>query len=367
MPERTKVGAQDNRRHHRAMVLSRLYRDGPETRSGLAHLTGLTPPTVSAVVADLAAEHLVRDIGPRAGVRVGKPASLVTLDDTGRHVIALDLSRVDHFHGAVVDLRGRVVLRMSQRIGPAAGEAARSVLALAARLCAASPSPPIGVGISSPGIIDDRGVVVNAVHLDWHDLELAVMVSDRVGLPVRVGNDADMMSLGVLHFRDAPTRNLITVSLLRGIGVGIVIDGRVVRGEQFAAGEVAHVTVAPRGHRCFCGGRGCLDAEVNPNQVAPRLAGLTGDERAAALTETGAILGHFLTPLISALNLAHVAVVGSDGFVGGPLLEATRATIGSRVLPGIADGLSFQQLDPTDDIALLGAASHLMTTELGVP
>src|SRR3954468_8972089 len=114
---------EDARRHNRSVVLQSLFRDGPHSRADLVRATGLTAPTVSDLVAELTAEHLLEEVGRRAPA-VGKPATLVGIDPGGRHMICLDLAQPDRFHGAVVDLSGKVVTRRAVTVKGRTGAAA---------------------------------------------------------------------------------------------------------------------------------------------------------------------------------------------------------------------------------------------------
>src|SRR5688572_27891320 len=101
-----KVLPGDTRRHHRAMVLQRLFDEGPRGRADLSRETGLARVTVSDLVAELITDGVMVELGTRPGTRQGKPATLVGLAGTAPVVVALDLSGDGTLQGGVVDLHG---------------------------------------------------------------------------------------------------------------------------------------------------------------------------------------------------------------------------------------------------------------------
>ncbi|MCX5216023.1 MarR family transcriptional regulator [Kitasatospora sp. NBC_00240] len=174
---RTKAQTQENRPHNRALLLAALFHDGAMSRADLVRASGLTAPTVSALIAELQADALVAETGPdvRAQRRLGKPSVLMEIQDGSAHLVALDLSHAEHFRGALLNLRGEVVERARLPIGDAlADRAADLVEQLAADLVTRAPGR-----VASPGIVDDQGVIWQAAHLGWHDLPMARRLSDR--------------------------------------------------------------------------------------------------------------------------------------------------------------------------------------------
>ena len=119
------------------------------------------------------------------------------------------------------------------------------------------------VGIGSPGPVDPaRGVLVNPPNLrGWKsNVPLARLLSDAVGVPVHLENDANLAGLGELHQGAGQgSRNLVYVTWSTGIGAGVIIDKRLYSGAHGAAGEFGHTILDPDGSLCGCGQRGCLE------------------------------------------------------------------------------------------------------------
>jgi predicted NBD/HSP70 family sugar kinase len=365
-----KVLPGDARAHNRALILQALFGGGLHSRADLARLTGLTRVTASDLVTDLMEAGLVREVGPRSGGRVGKPATLVELDADAAHVVALDLSDEQAVSGAVVALDGTVRARRTLPRQGRTGTAARDLATrLASVLVAAATRPVLGVGVGSPGVVDPSGVVLDARNLGWRDLPLAEHLAGTLSLPVYVANDANTAALAEHSFGGTDGNGLLLVTVGEGVGAGLLLDGALVRGHRYAAGEIGHVVVDENGAPCVCGRTGCLETVLSvPNlRAALAAAGPPGSPEARdALTAAGVSLGVALAPVVSTLNLSEVVLNGPAALLGGPLLEATAETVRRRTLPGVGDALDLRLSALHQDGVVLGAAVLVLSGQLGV-
>lgn len=356
-----------NRRHNRSLVLQTLFRMGAMSRADLARESGLTRVTVSDLVGDLGEDGLVQELGLRTGTHVGKPATLIDIDADAFHIIAIDLSADDVFEGAVVNLRGAVLQRAQVGVGAATGDDAFELVAqLCENLIGAATSPVLGIGVGTPGIIDQAGIVREAANLGWHELPLTHRLSERFDVPVHLGNDANTAALGVHTFRETSGLSLLVVTIEHGVGSGLILGGALVEGEQFAAGEIGHIVVDEDGEVCVCGRRGCLELAIALPHLKRRLVGASPAVRAAILADAGRSLGIALSPVISVLNLNDVVLCGPAELVEGPLLDAATATIRARTMSAVSNGLNLRLAQDGEDLVLLGAAVLVLSGELGV-
>jgi glucokinase len=202
------------------------------------------------------------------------------------------------------------------------------------------------VGIGVPGLYDaTEGIVTFVPNLppDWERRPLTGPISARLGLPVRLINDA--RAFGLAELRLGAGRGCDTmVGLALGTGVGgvVVVGGEVRFGHDGTGGELGHQTLLPDGPPCTCGNRGCLEAFAKADAVAAACGTATaeeavssaqaGDERAVAgLTEIGRWLGIGISNLIVIFTPDRVVLGGGVSGAGDLLIEPIRTEVRRRV------------------------------------
>ncbi|MCB9169302.1 MAG: ROK family protein [Flavobacteriales bacterium] len=121
------------------------------------------------------------------------------------------------------------------------------------------------VGIGAPNGNQLTGVIERAPNLPWKgDVPLARMLSDRLGVPCALGNDANAAALGEWRFgAGRGLTDLMVVTLGTGLGSGLIVDSRLLLGPFGNAGELGHMTLVMDGRSCTCGRKGCLEAYVS--------------------------------------------------------------------------------------------------------
>ncbi|HHC09192.1 MAG TPA: ROK family protein [Actinobacteria bacterium] len=243
----------------------------------------------------------------------------------------------------------------------------------------------VGVGIA--GLVRwPEGSFAWGPHVAGSDLPLRIELEGTLGVPVVVDNDANVAALAEHRLGAAVGyRNVIMVTLGTGIGGGIVVDGRIYRGESFA-GEWGHMLYDPHGILCDCGKRGCWETvasgpalvrlareviELNPDSsFAVRFADTpvtgeaitaaadAGDEIARGLVaQVGAHLGRGICSLIAILDPEVVVVGGGLGSVGESVVAPAR-----RVAADCLHGSAHRMLPPIlvaalgPDAGAIGAA-----------
>ena len=362
-----KVLPEHARGHNRALVLQTLFHQGAMSRADLSRETGLTRVTISDLVADLIADGFVTEKGVRETSRPGKPAILVDLDRDGHRIVGLDLSGTDTFVGGVLTLDGDIVVRREIAHPGKDGDVVAAVVAFARELVADSHAPVLGVGVGTPGVVDDRGVVLTAPNLGWNGFDLQGVLGEALGLPVVVANDANAAVLAEYTFGGAGD-DVLLVKVGRGVGSGLLASGRPMVGSRFAAGEIGHVTVATDGGPlCSCGKVGCLEAWISVPSLTDRLAAASDSEaREGILRDAGERLGIALAPVVGALDLSEVILSGPTELLDGPLATATAETLRIRTLAEVHDGIRVRMTEQGQDIVLRGAAVMVLSGQLGV-
>ncbi|WP_194409224.1 ROK family transcriptional regulator [Microbacterium cremeum] len=362
-----KVLPEHARGHNRALLLQTLFHQGAMSRADLSRETGLTRVTISDLVAELIADGFVAEIGVREASGPGKPAILVDLDRSGHRIVGLDLSGSDTFIGAVLTLDGDIVARREVEL-PGADELVATVVELARALVADSHAPVLGIGVGTPGVVDDHGVIVTAPNFGWAGFDLETALRQALDLPVLVANDANAAVLAEYTFGGAPD-DVLLVKVGRGVGSGLLLAGQPMRGSRFAAGEIGHVTVGTDGGPpCACGKVGCLEAWLSVPSLTSRLAEASdAAAREGVLRDAGERLGIALAPVVGTLDVSEIVLSGPTELLGGSLADQAVETLRARTLaPSHDDGVRVRMTAQGQDIVLRGAAVMVLSGQLGV-
>lgn len=387
LPE--KATHQQTRAFNQQLVLRATYDRAEVSRAELARLTGLTRTSVSALVGELIRDDLIEEVGrgPSTG---GKAPIMLRVRPDSRHAIGLDLGE-SAFSGALVDLRGRVVKQAAVALeGRDGDDAVEIVFGLIESLIRRNgTSSLLGVGIGAPGLVESRtGVVRWAVNLDWSDLPLGKLVSERFRMPAIVANDTQAAAVAESTFGAIPwPQNLIVVRVGRGIGAGIILDGKLYQGDGSGAGEIGHsifgpVSDADRIEPCRCGRTGCLETIASmrsmiaaAHQLVPAItddatliaAFREGDEHARGVVlRAASVLGEGIAALIATLNIRHVLLIGPATRLGDEWLDTVRCQSEMTALPLLARETQIELGQARENDVVIGASAMLMTQELGL-
>ena len=225
------------REQNRRTIYCELRARRTATRADLATSTGLSAPTVAAILAELQVVGLVADAGtvPDTG---GRPAQRVRFVADAAHVLAVDLSG-RHAQACRIDLAGDVRERHQ---GPTLRHEVRTaLLEWLAPLVAAEGKPPVRrVALAVPGVVDLRDRHVDlAPALGWHAVPVAEYFETALGVSVTLENNVNALALAELHYGVAADhRHVLFTSIGSGFGAGVMIDGQLYRGAHAAAGEI---------------------------------------------------------------------------------------------------------------------------------
>lgn len=402
-PAREPARQRDLRDRNLATLLARVAAAGDRgdgqapSRAGLAAATGMARGTVSALVDALLLAGLVEELPPAPRTGAGRPANGLRL--SGARVAALGVELgASHAVACVRDLTGAVRARASEgsvdRTGPpervlaASAELAGEVLADAR----AQGLEVVGGAWALPGLVDSAaGRLRLAPNLGWRDVDVLALLGAHpqlAGLPLAVDNEAALAAVAELwHPGDAPGGGLGDTSFVLvtgevGIGAGVVLGGRPLRGERGWSGELGHVTVEPSGPRCGCGARGCLEAYAGQEALLRR-AGLAGDpggadalRRAAAagapaalraLEDAGRALGVALAGAVNLLDVDAVVLGGACAPLAPWLAGPLERELAERVLRARLVGVPVRVSGTGADAAVMGAAALVLQRVLDAP
>jgi glucokinase len=227
-----------------------------------------------------------------------------------------------------------------------------------------------GVGIGAPGPLDtQRGIVIVAPNLGWHDMPLRDRIGAATGFDARLDNDANCATLGEWwHGAAQGGRVVVGITIGTGIGGGIVLDGQIFHGASDVAAEMGHMTIDVMGRRCKCGNYGCLEAYASGTAIAARtieeleagtassipalvggdlarvtaqivyLAAHDGDALALEIVrDTARFLGAGIANVLNILNPDVVVVTGGVTKAGDRLFGPLRTEVARRAFkPAVA-------------------------------
>ena len=190
----------------------------------------------------------------------------VIVTDIRKYYLGIDLGGT-FIKGGIVDDEGNIILR--DKIPTESHKGADGVVANIVSLCRSlmeqanlTAGDLSGVGIGVPGMIDSqKGEVIYSNNLNWKDFSISEKVSETLGLPVKIANDANVAALGETKFGCGKNyQNSVMITLGTGVGSGIVIDGKLFEGNRSAGAEIGHTAIVAGGELCTCGRKGCLEA-----------------------------------------------------------------------------------------------------------
>lgn len=250
-------------------VLRAIATYGPLSRAQIARDLGLSGPTLTQATKYLIARGLIAELeqSPSTG---GRPATLLGLVPGAGQVIGVKLAE-DHLVGVVVDLESNVQWNFEEDFNSRGSDAINALSKILLKHSKKVKGQLLGIGIGVPGVVSpgDSGTTDSAI-LGWSSVNVGQMLSEALETPVLLDNDVNTLSITEsLYGRGRDVSNFLTVTLGRGIGLGIVINGELFSGSH-GAGEIGHVTSEVNGLLCECGKNGCLETIASDPAILSR-------------------------------------------------------------------------------------------------
>ncbi len=225
---------------------------------------------------------------------------------------------------------------------------------------AAGPDDPVVCGVGCGGPMLGHGVEVSPLNIEaWRSFPLLDRLSAHTGLPTFIDNDAKALALGEGWIGGAVGhRDYIAMVVSTGVGGGIVLDGRLLDGDDGNAGHIGHVIVVPDGARCGCGARGCLEAEASGTAIERRTGRPPSEADAATRERTGRLVGRAVASVANLLDLPLALVAGSVALgYGQAFFTAAQAEIDDRCRLDHSRGTTIRPAGLADEGPLVGAAA----------
>ena len=244
----------------------------------------------------------------------------------------------------------------------------------------------LGVGIGMPGFVNvNEGN--NLTYLHTRDKSLTSYLSETTGLPVFIDNDSSIIALAELNFGLAKDiKNAMVINMSWGIGLGMIINGQLFRGDRGFAGEFSHIPLTENGKLCSCGKQGCLEAEASLLSVTEKAiaeiksgketnmrynpemtlmeagealmdAGNHGDQFAIDLIAEAAYkIGRALSILIHIMNPKTIIISGRGVKIAELLIAPIHQALNKYCIPRLAKGTDINVSKIGFDAELIGAA-----------
>jgi len=374
---------------NRSVVLNAIKTHGPIARTQLARRTGLSPATITGIAAELIEDDLVfeKEIGDSRG---GRRPILLAINPAGGYVVGIKLTE-DRAIGALTDLEALVLVKRTDPLEEKTPQAVTAALArLADELLRKAGLPRkklLGVGVGLAGIVDsERGVLRRSPFFGWRDLPLRDLLQEQLRVPVYVDNDVNTLTLAEKWFGAGQgVDHFLVVTVGRGVGMGMVINGQIYRGGAGGAGEFGHTVVDLDGPPCDCGKRGCLETIVG----YPGLLRAAGEahrrgELPAAVEDIDALLalaargdpaargivaragrqfGLAVANLINLFDPQRIIIGGEGVRMAAPFFDPMVAAIRGHVMPGLENDAEIR-IEPWGDDAWARGAASLVLREL---
>ncbi|GAA4075941.1 ROK family transcriptional regulator [Actinomadura miaoliensis] len=384
------------RSRNRLLVLETVRRHGRISRVGIARATGLSRTTVSSLVADLLAEGVLSEAAasaPPSASRGGRPATPLSLNPEGGGVLGVHLRHTD-IRVLLADLSGGVLgerhrgLDVDHQPGRALDFVAETALDLVATEGRGMGRVfGMGVAVSAPVRSRSHTPSTPSMLAAWTDVDIAARLRERVGLPVHVGNDANLGALAEWTFGAARgVHDMIYVMLSDGVGAGLILDGRLYEGATGTAGELGHVPVVDGGYVCRCGNRGCLETVVGARALSSAFSHIRGPDTTIAdlvallaaddpgarrvVSDAGRMIGQALAGVCAVLEPRLVVIGGEVAAVGRLLLDGVRDELTHRLPPAIGHAVAVTAGSLGDRAEAFGAivlATHQTSAHLLKP
>jgi glucokinase-like ROK family protein len=277
----------------RNLILRALLTNGQMSLTELKNETGITLPVVSKIVDGLKKNNLVADVDSYEQVQAGRPPSVVKINGSAGYIMGIDLDRV-YTHFVIIDLEQNITLRYDIKKTFLSNE--ESVLDeldhetdKVLNIAKIDKSALLGIGISVPGIVNGPAGISRS-YLNFGEKPLPETLSAKFKKPVNIEHDVKAMALGELWFGGARGKdNVLCLKIDWGIGLGIIINGRIYYGSNSYSGEFGHLNIQNTdGGLCYCGKRGCLETVASGRAIVKKVKEkLSGGLDSLILKESG--------------------------------------------------------------------------------
>jgi N-acetylglucosamine repressor len=385
---------------NRRIALNLIREHQPISRADLARRMNVTRGVVSVLVQELITQELIYEGATGETVRGRKPTFL-HIRTQDRLAVAVDV-RFSKTYVMLSDFSGR---QLALEIYDTVFAIPEFIKDLAARIRRMLKIPAHkanceGIGVAVPGMVDQlTGRILNAPALGWRGVDLREKLAAATGLPVQIENSGRACALAELwpeRGEGTGPHSFVYISISDGVGVGIVVNGELLRGRHHIAGEFGHMPINLDGPRCLCGATGCWEAytsnlatlsryfgwnlsKLSPNTLRDAakstftvqdliVRARGGDAKAiAALQASGRFLGLGLATIINIVNPDCVYLAGEITTAWDLIESVVREALADRVLIEAAASTPLHVTSTQEHPRLRGAAALIAAPTFAAP
>lgn len=346
---------------NRQILLNLVREHQPISRADLARHMNIGRGMITALVDELLTEEAIYE-GESAAAPRGRRPQMLFVRTRDRLAIAIDV-RFSRTYMMLSDFAGNAVATESFEtiVDPP-----RLVSALVTRVKRlindhGANGRCEGIGLIIPGMVDQRsGRILNSPQLAWRNVDVRDSLAEATGLPVYIENApiACALSHAWLGRRGDPAGDFAYVTVSDGVGVGMVVNGQVVRGATYTAGEFGHIPIDLNGPRCLCGANGCLESHTSNLATISRYLGreLSSTETRELLRESGITVADVISRMRNGDAQAKHALEATARFLGIGLGIVINALNPSQIIVGGEVTAAWDVIGPIVRDAIRGRA-----------
>lgn len=246
---------------NRSLIIKEIINQGMISRAELAKEVELTRATISVQVADLIEDELVVETHLEHNA-VGRKPIMLSLNAEAGYALGIDLD-FEQITFTLTNLLGQMLSSYSLSIQTTDYDEILSLLTDNIKKFEADYSDNkykiIGVCIAIHGLVSNDEIIHFVPQFGWTDIDLKTDLAKKINLNIFIENNANLSAFSERIFTHHNSENLLSATFYSGIGLGMIMNNKFVRGHDGFAGEIGHMIIMPGGNPCKCGNKGCWE------------------------------------------------------------------------------------------------------------
>ena len=271
--EQTGLSHVDNAARNKNVILNIVRDRSPISRKEISQYSRLSIATTKRLIEELLTDHIIIEVGQTNNAR-GRKASLLRLNEEYCCSIGVNIIH-DAVEIAALSFTGTVLLSKKVRGTRSTRESIQPLLEKLIQetmdeVHDRESGKLLGIGIGIAGLVDiTRGIVLYTPNMTgWESAPLGPFLSERFNTDIIIDDSVRCMALSEKRYGSARwLQNFLYIYIGKGVGSGVLLDGRIYRGAHGVAGEFGHITIKQNGNLCNCGNSGCLEAHVSESRI----------------------------------------------------------------------------------------------------